>query len=243
MSTVPVVLLHGVGLDSSMWKPVQEALRRESVAMDLPGHGEQPPLTEPVTLAEMADGVLGRLPERGHLVGFSLGALVAQYIARFHPERVETLTCVSSVCERTDAESGAVEGRLTAAEADFSSSTEASISRWYTGTAVPAALVEATRRVLRTNDPESFLHAYRVFAHGDAVIGPELGRIAVPTLAVTGELDPGSTPDMTRRLVAAIPGARALIVPGARHMLPVQDPQALVRAINEFIHETEGVVA
>ena len=43
----PVALLHGVGLDATMWAPVQDALGRESIAIDLPGHGQQPPLTEP----------------------------------------------------------------------------------------------------------------------------------------------------------------------------------------------------
>jgi pimeloyl-ACP methyl ester carboxylesterase len=75
---------------------------------------------------------------------------------------------------------------------------------------------------------------------GDAVIGPELGRITVPTLAITGELDPGSTPEMTERLATAIPGARSVVVPGARHMLPVQEPDYLAKAINEFIQESKG---
>ena len=240
MPAAPVVLLHGVGLDSSMWGPVQDALGRESVALDLPGHGRQAALTAPTSLADLADGVLARLPERSHLVGFSLGALVAQHIARYHPERVETLTCVSSVCLRTAAEADAVAARLAAAQADFAASADASIERWYAGTSVPGDVVDATRGVLAANDTESFVHAYRVFALGDAVIGPELGRIAVPTLAITGELDPGSTPEMTRRLARAIPGARAVVVPGARHMLPVQDADVLARAINDFIHETEG---
>ncbi|WP_457971739.1 alpha/beta fold hydrolase [Arthrobacter sp. D1-17] len=87
-----------------MWGPVQDALGCESIAIDLPGHGRQPPLTEPVTLEELAADVLKRLPERSHLVGFSLGALIAR-IARFHPERVETLTCVSSVSPRTSSPS------------------------------------------------------------------------------------------------------------------------------------------
>jgi pimeloyl-ACP methyl ester carboxylesterase len=226
-----------------MWSPVQDALGRESTAIDLPGHGRQSPLTGPTSLAELAAGVLTRLPERSHLVGFSLGALIAQYIARFHPERVETLTCVSSVCRRTDAERQAVAARLASAESDFAATIKASIERWYTGTAVPARLVDATRRTLETNDVQSFVHAYRVFALEDAAIGTELGRIEVPTLAITGELDPGSTPEMTRRLAAAIPGAKAVIVPGARHMLPVQDADVLARAINEFIKDSEGVRA
>lgn len=236
----PVAFLHGVGLDAAMWAPVQDALGRESIAIDLPGHGQQPPLTEPATLKDMADGVLTRLPERSHLVGFSLGALIAQHIARFHPDRVATLTCVSSVCQRTDAERSAVSARLASAEAEFPATVEASIDRWYSGTAVPQSVVEATRRTLEANDMQSFVHAYRVFAQGDAEIGNELSRIEVPTLAITGEHDPGSTPEMTRRLAAAVPGAKAVIVPGARHMLPVQDADVLARAINEFIKDSEG---
>ncbi|WP_309124608.1 alpha/beta hydrolase [Arthrobacter sp.] len=236
----PVAFLHGVGLDAAMWAPVRDALGRESIAIDLPGHGQQPPLTEPVTLKDMADDVLTRLPERSHLVGFSLGALIAQHIARFHPERVKTLTCVSSVCQRTDAERSAVSARLASAETDFPATVEASIDRWYSGTAVPQSAVEATRRTLEANDVQSFVHAYRVFAQGDAEIAHELSRIEVPALAITGEYDPGSTPDMTRRLAAAIPGAKDVIVPDARHMLPVQDADVLARAINEFIKDSEG---
>lgn len=236
----PVALLHGVGLDAGMWEPVRDALKRDSVALDLPGHGQQPALTAPTSLAELAADVLERLPERSHLVGFSLGALIAQYIARFYPDRVETLTCVNSVCRRTEDESAAVLTRLAAAESDFPATVEASIGRWYAGTSVPESVVEATRRTLAANDVGSFVHAYRVFALGDAVIGPELGAISVPTLAITGELDPGSTPDMTQRLADAIPGAKSLVVPGARHMLPVQDADVLAGAINDFIQESEG---
>ncbi|MFC9333181.1 alpha/beta fold hydrolase [Arthrobacter sp. NPDC057009] len=236
----PVALLHGVGLDAGMWAPVQDALKRNSVAIDLPGHGRQPALTQPTSLAELAEDVLARLPGRSHLVGFSLGALIAQYIARYHPDRVATLTCVNSVCRRTEAESQAVMARLASAEQNFMATVEASIDRWYTGTSVPADVVEATRRTLEANDVGSFVHAYRVFALGDAVIGPELGNIQVPTLAVTGELDPGSTPEMTQRLAAAVPGAKSLVVPGARHMLPVQDADVLAGAINDFIQESEG---
>lgn len=243
----PVVLLHGVGLDHTMWAPVAERLGRPTVALDLPGHGAQPALREPQTLASLAGDVLARLPEGAvHLVGFSLGALIAQHIARFDPERVVTLTCVNSVCRRTPAERDAVEARLRTARDEFADSAEASIERWYpAGTRVAAADIEATRRTLLANDVESYLHAYAVFARGDAEIGDELGAITAPTLAITGELDPGSTPDMSRRIGDAIPDARVEIVSGARHMLPVEDPQALADAITRFIdeHESKGVRA
>lgn len=237
-----VVLLHGVGLDHTMWRAVRDRLGRASIALDLPGHGAEPPLRREQTLAALADDVRQRLPPGPvDLVGFSLGALIAQHIARFDPDRVRTLTCVSSVCQRTEAERDAVAARLRTARHDFAASAEASIERWFpAGARVAADDIDATRRTLLANNVDSYLHAYAVFARGDREIGAELGGISAPTLAITGELDPGSTPDMTHRLAAAIPGARAQIVPDARHMLPVESPDALTNAITALITDREG---
>lgn len=237
----PIVLLHGVGLDRSMWRAVAERLPRPVLALDLPGHGAQAPLHEPTSLAELASGVLAQLPAgRSHLVGFSLGALIAQHIARFSPERVATLTCVSSVCRRTPEEAAAVLERLESARTDFVATVDRSIERWFAGVPVAPTIVQETRAVLERNDVASFVHAYEVFATGDREIADELNRITAPTLAITGELDPGSTPEMTRRLVAAIPGACERIVAGARHMLPVQAPDVLADELMQMITDAEG---
>ncbi len=240
-SGAPVVLLHGVGLDHTMWEPFTSRIARECVALDLPGHGSRPPLRTPQTLASLAADVLARLPDgRFHLVGFSLGALIAQQLARSIPDQLLSLVCVSSVCRRTPLESAQVEKRLQNARDDFTASTEASLQRWYPdGSTVSPAVVDATRRTLSRNDVESFLHAYAVFARGDREIGPRLGEITVPALAVTGQLDPGSTPEMTRRLADAIPGCRAEIIPGAHHMIPVEDTRGLVDVIASFLAQTE----
>ncbi|WP_102159230.1 alpha/beta fold hydrolase [Zhihengliuella halotolerans] len=242
-NSTPLVLLHGVGLDRSMWGAFREEYARlsarETIALDLPGHGSQPPWRGEADLAVFADDVAARLPRVCHLVGFSLGALIAQTLAVHRPDRVASLTSVSSVCRRNEFERASVAARREQAIADFPAAAAASIDRWYpAGTGVDDAVVDATRRVLLANDVESFLAAYGVFATGDAEIGPDLGRIGQPALNVTGELDPGSTPEMTRRLTAAIPGARAVVVPGARHMLPVQCPRALAETIHRFIDES-----
>jgi (E)-2-((N-methylformamido)methylene)succinate hydrolase len=240
----PVVLLHGVGLDRTVWAEVQERLAdRRTLALDLPGHGAQPPLTAPVTLEDLAEDVLDRMPEgRVHLVGFSLGALIAQWIAARHPDRVLSLTCVSAVCSRTPEEAEAVRGRLETARADFATSMERAVDRWFPDD-VPGNRErrDRTREVLLANDVGSYLHAYAVFASGDREVAPELHRIAVPTLAITGELDPGSTPEMTDRLADSIEGARRRVVPGVRHMLPVEAPDALAEELTELINAAEGV--
>jgi pimeloyl-ACP methyl ester carboxylesterase len=243
MSKPRMVLLHGVGLDHTMWEPAVALLRAEFevVTPDLLGHGPNAPAGEHVDLAALAADVMPHLRPGTHLVGFSLGALVAQHVARHHGELIATLVSVSSVCRRTEQERAAVLDRLETASSDFPASVAASLQRWYAGADVPQASVEQTERTLLNNDVESYLACYRIFATADAELGPELAHIAVPSLAVTGELDPGSTPDMTRRLADAIPGCRAVIVPGARHMLPVQMPRQFVDALESFVVEATHV--
>lgn len=243
MSKPTVVLLHGVGLDHTMWEPTAALLADHCTVItpDLPGHGTRPPVSDGVTLADLVDGVVGEMPAGSHLVGFSLGALVAQHVALHHPELVATLTSVSSVCQRTAEERASVLDRLRAAEADFTASAAASLKRWYAGTDVGADWVARTEATLLANDVRSFLNCYRVFATADADLAPDLPAIDVPALAVTGANDPGSTPEMTHRLAAALPNCRAEIIPQARHMLPVERPEAFVDSLTTFIGECAHV--
>ena len=233
------MLLHGVGLDHTMWEPAaaQLAGRFDVTALDLPGHGGREPARDGITLAEMADDVAARLAPATHIAGFSLGALVAQHIARHRPELVASLISVSSVCQRTPAERAAVLERLETAAADFPASVAASLHRWFPDSG-DTELAAATEATLLANDVRSYLNCYRVFATADADIAPELGAVTAPSLAVTGELDPGSTPEMTRRLAAAIPHSTAVVVPQARHMLPVEKPQEFAAALTTFIEGT-----
>ncbi|MDQ1047484.1 alpha/beta fold hydrolase [Streptomyces sp. V4I2] len=237
MSKPTVVLLHGVGLDHTMWEPTAALLadRFTVLTPDLPGHGNRPPVRDGVTLAELAAGVVDEIPAGSHLVGFSLGALVAQHVALHRPELVATLTSVSSVCERTAGERASVLARLRTAEADFAASAAASLKRWYDGAGVAPDRVARTGATLLANDVASFLGCYRVFATADADLAPDLAAIGVRALAVTGADDPGSTPEMTRRLAAALPDCRAVVVPRARHMLPVERPEAFVECLTTFI--------
>lgn len=243
MSRPTIVLLHGVGLDHTMWEPTAELLadRFTLVTPDLLGHGRSRAAPSGTTLEDLAREAATEIPAGSHLVGFSLGALVAQYLALHRPELVASLTSVSSVCRRTTAEQEAVLSRLDVAGADFEASTAASLERWYGGTDVDDKWVRHTEATLLANDVESFRNCYRVFATADAELGPDLGQIAVPAVAITGEDDPGSTPEMTRRLAAALPGCRAVVVPGVRHMLPVQRPEALAECLTTLIGEDTHV--
>lgn len=227
-----------------MWDPARPMLesRFDLITPDLLGHGTSAAAPSSVTLAELADDVASRLDPDTHLVGFSLGALVCQYLAAHRPGLAASLTSVNSVCRRTAEERTSVLARLEMAASDFPASVEASIERWFPSHEPrDQQTVDSVRHTLLANDVSSYLASYRVFATADEELAGELHRIDVPSLAVTGELDPGSTPEMTHRLADAIPNCQAVVVPGARHMLPVQKPDTFAEAISKFIWEKSYV--
>jgi pimeloyl-ACP methyl ester carboxylesterase len=239
MTKPRLVLLHGVGLDHHMWDPLigEVGGKFDIRAPDLLGHGDSGPAPTGVTLRDLATAAAESIEPGSHLVGFSLGALVAQHLARFTPELAASLVSVNSVCRRTDEEREAVLSRLEVAGAQYPASVKASLERWYDGTDTDPEWVQWTEARLLANDVESYVNCYRVFATADEEIAPELPHISVPALAITGEDDPGSTPDMSRRLAESIPDCRVVIVPGARHMLPVQCPRVFANHLTTFIGE------
>lgn len=240
----PIVLIHGVGLDHHMWDPCRSRLAEVASvhAPDLLGHGGAPAIEGSIVLAELARAVSATIEESAHVVGFSLGALVAQRIALDVPDRVRSLTLISSVARRSARERTAVAARLRDARDEPAANREAAIQRW-TGGGEGRLSTEAiayAEDALAAMDPPSYLAAYGVFATADEELWPLLGEISTPTLVITGEDDPGSTPRMSTELAAAIPGARAEIVVGARHLLPLERPDAVSDLILEHVRRNDG---
>jgi pimeloyl-ACP methyl ester carboxylesterase len=241
-----VVLLHGVGLDRTLWDRCVPGLVRDHrvTTLDLRGHGSSAPAPAGTSLGDLADDVLEVIDAvaagRVHLVGFSLGALVAAHLAQQHPDRVATLSLVSSVALRAPEERESVLRRLEAARSDLPAAVDAAVARWFDPgwRRREPALVADVRRILMANDAASYLACYAVFAVGDQEVGPVLGEITAPTLAITGSEDPGSTPEMTHRLAEAIPDAYAVVVEGARHLLPLERPHELVAAVSKHFERT-----
>lgn len=93
-----IVLLHGWGFSSAVWEdvvPLLEARYRVTV-IDLPGFGQSGCDSSIVSLTEFSEAVFSAAPKKAIYMGWSLGGLVAQYIAIHHPESVEKLICVTS---------------------------------------------------------------------------------------------------------------------------------------------------
>lgn len=94
-----IVVLHGWGLNANIWTPVVPELAQLGTLhrLDLPGYGESPwPEILPLTFDNLCQLTLAALPDKCHIIGWSLGGLVATQLALSHPERFHSLTTVAS---------------------------------------------------------------------------------------------------------------------------------------------------
>ncbi len=238
----PLVLVHGVGLDRSMWGRVMRCLsgRLDCTACDMPCHGEAGMPGGEVTLATFADAlgeVVNGLDGAPVIVGFSMGAMVAQRFALDRPDALRGLVLMNAVFDRDERQRAAIMQRLSAAERDGPAGmADSAIERWFTEEfrSRSPEVVEPVRRRLLVNDPAAYLAAYRVFATADAELAQEAGRIACPTLAMTAEHDINSTPAMSRALARTIPDSRALVLDGLAHGAPIEAPERVADAIFDF---------
>jgi pimeloyl-ACP methyl ester carboxylesterase len=225
-----------------MWEPVAALLApaHRVIRYDMLGHGASAKPPGPYRLDDfvrqlerLADG-LGI--ERFALAGFSMGGLVAQGFALAQGGRVDRLVLLNTVFSRSPAERAAIATRVREiATGGYAASIEPALERWFTPEfrARRPEVVAAVGRRMESNDVDAYIAAYRVFATADADLAPCIGRIAAATVIVTGAEDQRSTPAMARAMADRLPRARLRIIPGQRHMTPLEVPDVLAATIAE----------
>jgi 3-oxoadipate enol-lactonase len=240
--------MHGVGGDHASWRPqlLHFASRYRCLAWDMPGYGASPPPAE-MTFPALAEALLRlldslRLP-KVHLVGQSLGGMVAQEFAAAHQDRLHSLVLVATSPAFGKADKnwqqkflddriGALDRGMTMAEL-----ARANVARVIGRDPDPRGVAIAT--ACTANIPvESYRQAVRMLLGFDR--RAELARIAVPTLAIAGEVDTVAPAPMMQTMAAKIPGARFLTVPGAGHLINLERPVAFNAALESFLAEVDG---
>jgi pimeloyl-ACP methyl ester carboxylesterase len=242
----PLILLHGVGLDLTMWDGVVDALAadRQVLRFDLLGHGgtEDPPgertIEDFVTqLLEVVEAVGFDRPD---VAGLSMGGMITLAAAARHPEAFRRIALLNTVFRRTPEQLAGQRERLAATEAaGMAVVADMAIDRWFSAewqATHPTETCTVRDRIL-ANDLGAYLKAYRVFVDDDPLMPCGAEWITAPTLAMTGELDPGSTPEMSRALAAAVPGGQAVVIPDLHHLPPIEAPDVFVRSLLDFLDQ------
>ena len=239
-----VVLIHGVGMARRVWAPQIEALARRHTVLsyDMLGHGDSDLPAADVTLARYADQLRELLDAlglaRAHVVGHSMGALVALEFALNHPERTRRVVAMNAVFQRSPEQRAAVMARAQALhDTDLSDSVGPTIERWF-GRPVPAALARPAAEVealLRGVQPLGYARTYALFASSDSVHAERLPRLEAPALFLTAEFDANSSPAMSEAMARQVRQGTWQVIAGARHMMGVTHPAEVNARLEAFL--------
>jgi 3-oxoadipate enol-lactonase len=237
-----VLLLHPVGLDQTFLRPLSQRLSGtcQVMRMDLRGHGSSPVSPPACGLEEFADDVHETLVLQRFapcaVVGFSFGGMVAQTLALRHPRDVDALVPCACPGSLTTENRAVAEKRGTDAEqGGMEAVVEATLDRWFTPAFRAAGKDAAARQRLLSDDPRGWAQGWRAIARIDNL--PRLHAVRVPALCIAGELDKSSPPHIVEAIAKAIPGARFKVMPGAPHMLFIEQPDVVARELLAFLED------
>jgi pimeloyl-ACP methyl ester carboxylesterase len=237
----PLLLIQGLGYGRWGWEPIVPGLaaRHRVVSFDNRGIGESDKPEGPYTAAEMAGDALQVLDEAGidraHVLGASLGGMIAQELAVAAPERVDRLVlCCTTPGGPSTVPMPEVTVQLFAEAQTLAP--EVALRRFVEnalGEDPPAGLVDElfARRVANPPDPAGW---QAQAAAGIGFQGVE-GEIAAPTLVLGGTADNVVDHRNAEVLATRIPGARVELLGGAGHLFFWEQPDESVRIINEFL--------
>ncbi|MFC9897739.1 alpha/beta fold hydrolase [Nocardia sp. NPDC127579] len=240
----PLLLLHPIGLDGSWWSTYIELFseRFRVIAVDLPGHGASSPVRGPITLDGMARDVAAVLEAEkagpAHVVGVSMGGMVAQHLALRQPRKVASMILCATAGSFADDVRPLLRERGMAARAGMAAVIEPTLERWFPPRARAAAVGQDCARTLAAADPGSWAACWAAIA--ELATLDRLGALDIPALVITGSADITTAPTAAEALARALPDARLVIVPGAWHMGVFEDPKRFVAAFADFLERNSG---
>ncbi len=240
-----IVVLHGWGLNANIWNPVVEPLTQlgRLHRLDLPGYGESPwPTAVPLNFSNLCELTLASLPPRCHLVGWSLGGLVATQLALDHPERFHSLTTVASSPYFPEEEnwpgidSHVLHNFARQLSQNFQRTVERFLALQSLGSPHAREDIKQIKEWLFAKPMASVevLNAGLDFL-ADVDLRPRLAELQLPMLRVYGRLDalvPAAIDDAVSQLV---PHSQSVTAPRCSHAPFISAPEQFVSAFKRFL--------
>jgi pimeloyl-ACP methyl ester carboxylesterase len=250
----PLVLIMGIGYDSSLWLLHQVpalASRFEVVIFDNRDVGRSANASGPYTIVDMADDVAGLMDAlgigRAHVLGLSMGALIAQEFALRHGHRLNRLVLSGPDAAPARPVFHPIAVWTWVKAHDTSGDTFAAqqfVSLFSTSFLRNLPAVQQTIGLLSSNPHPVGREAYARQAQAYLEYDPasRLAGIKAPTLVIVGEQDQLTPPWIAREVAAAIPGAQLQVIvgDGASHALPLERPDDFNRVVTRFLAAAPG---
>lgn len=253
----PLLLLHGFTGSAEAWRDLLPLLgkRTRTLAIDLPGHGpsgSEESFPDRITLAACVAGVRRRLDDLDiqacTLLGYSMGGRVALRFALDYPARVRGLVLESASFGIRDPEARAARRKADEALAEklLRDGLAAFVEAWMrqplfaSQAALPGALLSRERAMRMAHRPEGLAACLRGLGQGSvSPMWEELSSLRMPVLLLAGEGD-AVYRDAAGNAAPLIRRARAEIISGAGHTIHLEQPSALIAAVESFLVEIQG---
>ena len=235
---VPIVFVHGVGLNHKIWEPQINVFKNTFLAYDILGHGKTPLNKDNISFDDFSNQLINLIDElkikKIHLVGFSIGSLIARNFASKFNERLESLTLLCSIFQRNQEQQQIVKDRFELAKKSNTLSKQA-LKRWFTDDYLEnnPNTYEKICLMLEENNMKNFLKVYQLFVnHEDK---EKFENINTKTLVMTGEGDIGSTPEMSKNLSNIINNSEVKIISKGKHLCSIECADDVNMAIKKHI--------
>ena len=236
-----IVLLHGFSHTGASWAGVVAGLgeRYRPLAPDIRGHGSAGD-TRPIDFASCVGDLAARAPARFALAGYSLGGRLALHAGLAHPRRVARLILVSAtggIADELERVARREEDEALAAQLE-AGTIEEFADRWerqplFRGQ--PPAVAAVAREDRLRNRPAGLAAALRGLGTGAMEpLWTRLGELRMPVTAIVGERD-AKFRKLAERMVAEIPDAELLVVPGVGHAVHLEAPALVAAAVAERV--------
>ena len=241
--TIPIVFIHGVGLDHKMWSRQIDYFKKFStITYDLLGHGRTPFKKKEIKMKDYVDQLLSLTELLGvnkfHLVGFSLGSLIALNFAADFQKKLNSLTLIATTYKRTENQRKEVIDRVNLAKLNKPIS-QLALKRWFTDMYLeknPKVYKEFIKILTKdTEEQQNFIKAYELFANYEDNL-ENIKNIKANTLIITGSDDPGSTPDMSKNLNKDIQNSTYVEIKNGKHLCTIEYADEVNNAIMKHIN-------
>lgn len=238
-----LVLLHGVGMNKSVWAPEVNLLCEnfDVLIYDMWGHGESVLPQGELNLGDYTQQLVDLLAELEIesvvVVGHSMGALIALDFAINNPGACLGVCALNAVFDRSAEQSAAVKKRAAdLAAGGVSVNLNETLERWFGQSGAhefPEAEALARDLLLQVN-PSGYQAAYSVFANSDQAHAQTLAILTAPALFFTADGDPNSTPEMSLAMAALAPNGSSKVLTGHRHMMTLTAPEEVSATLATF---------
>ena len=239
----PIGFVQGVGLTHEIWRPQLEFFNYHStLAYDILGHGKSLLEKEEITFDDFSDQLIELMNhlniKKIHLIGFSIGSLIARNFAITQNERLSSLTLLCSVYKRTAEQQKIVNQRFEQAKKELKLSKQA-LKRWFTDKYLEnnPEIYEKISSILSANNMKNFLKVYELFVNHKN--DEDFNKIKASTLVMTGEYDIGSTVKMSQELNSLISKSQLKIIKDGKHLCGIECADDVNLTIKNFIGSDE----